>query len=99
MIKVQDILDYSKPHKNMMDGARHTIIFDDNVELSIVGGAKGLYGDFKETFEVAVIDKKDRTFITKFFAPENNDDVIGYMNGDDVEKFVNKVFPKGFQVL
>jgi hypothetical protein len=65
MIKVQDILDYSKPHKNMMEGARHTIIFDDNVELSI----------------------------------ENNDDVIGYMNGDDVEKFVNKVFPKGFQVL
>ena len=50
-------------------------------------------------FEVAIIDKKSGDFITKFFYPEGSDDVIGYMKLEDVEKLVNQVLGKGFQVF
>lgn len=98
MITVQDIKKYSKPHPNQMEGARQTVIFNEAVDVSIVGGARGLYGDFEETFELAVIDKSTKEFVTKFFCPENNDDVIGYMEANELELLVNQIFVKGFQV-
>jgi hypothetical protein len=75
-----------------------TRIHNDEIEFSIVGGRSGLYGDFKDDFEVAVIDKKNGEFVTKFFKPELSDDVIGYMKKEDLEEFVNQIFKKGFQV-
>jgi hypothetical protein len=54
MITIKDIISYSKPHPNMMEGARQTVLKDNDVVLSIVGGARGLYGDFEKDFEVAV---------------------------------------------
>jgi hypothetical protein len=75
-----------------------TRIHNDEIEFSIVGGRSGLYGDFKNDFEVAVIDRKTGEFVTKFFKPELSDDVIGYMKKEDLEEFVNQIFKKGFQV-
>jgi hypothetical protein len=78
-ITIQDIISSSKPHPNG-SGGRHTVLSDGKVRVSIVGGARGLYGDFIEDFEVAVIDEELDSFVTKFFSPNNNDDVIGYMS-------------------
>ena len=96
MITIQNIIEWSKPHP--LDGGKMTRIHNDEIEFSIVGGRSGLYGDFKDDFEVAVIDKKNGEFVTKFFKPELSDDVIGYMKKEDLEEFVNQIFKKGFQV-
>lgn len=96
MITIENIIEWSKPHP--LDGGRMTRIHNDEIEFSIVGGRSGLYGDFKDDFEVAVIDKKNGEFVTRFFKPELSDDVIGYMKKGDLEEFVNQIFKKGFQV-
>ena len=97
MITIKDIIECSKPHP--LDGGKMTRLYNDEIEFSIVGGRSGLYGDFENDFEVAIIDKKSGDFITKFFYPEGSDDVIGYMKLEDVEKLVNQVLGKGFQVF
>jgi len=97
MITAENIIEWSKPHP--LEGGKMTRIYNDEIEFSIVGGRSGLYGDFENDFEVAIIDKKTGDFVTKFFYPEANDDVIGYMKSEDVEKLANQVLVKGFQVL
>jgi len=97
MITIKDIIDGSKPHP--LDGGKMTRLYNDEIEFSIVGGRSGLYGDFENDFEVAIIDKKSGDFVTKFFYPEGSDDVIGYMKSEDVVKLVNQVLGKGFQVI
>ena len=96
MITVENIIEWSKPHP--LDGGKMTRIYNDEIEFSIVGGRSGLYGDFENDFEVAVIDRKNGEFVTRFFKPELSDDVIGYMKKEDLEEFVNQIFKKGFQV-
>ena len=54
-----------------------------NYILSIVGGAMGLYGDFENDFEVALIDKNTNKFVTSFFA-RRGDDVLGYATIDEI---------------
>ena len=89
MITINDIIGYSKEHP--IKSGRQTRLANEQVTISIVGGASGLYGDFEKDFEVAVIDKLTGDFITKFFYPEGNDDVIGYMDGEKLEEFVNQI--------
>ena len=97
MITTENIIEWSKPHP--LDGGKMTRIHNDEIEFSIVGGRSGLYGDFENDFEVAVIDRKNGEFVTRFFKPELSDDVIGYMKKEDLEEFVNQIFKKGFQVV
>jgi hypothetical protein len=97
MITIKDIIDWSKPHP--LDGGKVTRLYNDEIEFSIVGGRSGLYGDFENDFEVAIIDKKSGDFVTRFFYPEGTDDVIGYMKSEDVVKLANQVLGKGFQVI
>ena len=96
MITIKDIIENSKPHG--LPGGKMTRLSNDKYTLSVVGGTSGLYGDFEKDFEVAIIDRKDGEFITKFFYPEGNDDVIGYMSGDKMIELLNGIFSKGFQV-
>jgi hypothetical protein len=98
MITIKDIIELSKPHP-IGNGGRITRIGNNNVEFSIVGGASGLYGNFINDFEMAIFDKENGEFVTKFFYPDATDDVIGYMSGEDLETLVNKVLKdKDFQV-
>lgn len=85
-ITIQEIIDRSVPH--LIDG-RRTTIETDRFVLSIVGGARGLYGDFKEDFEVAIIDKNTKEFVTKMFEPDATDDVMGYIPADRVVEIAN----------
>ena len=98
MITIEDIISYSKPHPNQMEGARQTVLFDEIKILSIVGGSKGLYGDFKEDFELAIMDKSSGDFITKYFVDNATDDVLAYQNKEQVENLANSIFKRGFQV-
>ena len=96
MITVENIIEWSKPHP--LDGGKMTRIYNDEIEFSIVGGRSGLYGDFENDFEVAILDRKTGDFRTRFFKPELSDDVIGYMPKDEVAQFLNQILGKGFQV-
>jgi hypothetical protein len=100
MITVSDIQEWSRPHP-VIEGGRMTNIFSPKYEVSIVGGGKKgrLYGDFKNSFEVAVFSTKSREFVTRFFFPDNSDDVVGYLSSDNLEEFLNSVFRENnFQV-
>jgi len=96
MITVENIIEWSKPHP--LEGGKITRIYNDEIEFSIVGGRSGLYGDFENDFEVAILDRKTGDFRTRFFKPELSDDVIGYMPKDEVAQFLNQILGKGFQV-
>jgi hypothetical protein len=98
MITIQDIIDYSKEHYFFTEG-RITRIGNKNIEFSIVGGARGLYGDFINDFEVAIIDNESGGFVTKFFCYDSLDDVIPWMKKEDLETLVNQLLKKeDFQV-
>lgn len=97
MITVQDIIEKSKEHP--IKSGRQIRLANEQVTISIVGGATGLYGDFEKDFELAIIDNQTGDFVTKMFYPEANDDVIGYMPAEQLESFVNQVLHKNFQVL
>jgi hypothetical protein len=96
MITVENIIEWSKPHP--LDGGKMTRLYNEEIEFSIVGGRSGLYGDFVDDFEVAVLDRKTGDFRTKFFKPELSDDVIGYMPKDDMIQMLNQILKTGFQV-
>jgi hypothetical protein len=94
MITIDDVKKWAKPHpttKFTDRGGKQSRFGNHKVEFSIVGGDLGLYGDFVNTFEVAIFDVQSRDFITRFFYPETSDDVISYMNSDEVENLVNSV--------
>ena len=97
MITIQDIKNWSKPHpldNVIRRGGRISCFGNKEVEFSIVGGGRGLYGDFDKTFEVAIFDKESNNFVTRFFYPEVTDDVIPYMDADKVEELVNSVIKR-----
>ena len=97
MITIDDIKKWAKPHpttKFTGKGGKQTRFGNHKVEFSIVGGDTGLYGDFVDTFEVAIFDVQTRDFITRFFYPNASDDVIGWMKSEEVEKLVNSVIKR-----
>ena len=96
MITVENIIEWAKPHP--LDGGKMTRLYNEEIEFSIVGGRSGLYGDFVDDIEVAVLDRKTGDFRTKFFKPELSDDVIGYMPKDDMIQMLNQILKTGFQV-
>ena len=96
MITIENIIEWSKPHP--LEGGKMTRLYNEEIEFSIVGGRSGLYGDFVDDFEVAVLDRKTGDFRTKFFKPELSDDVIGYMPKDDMIQMLNQILKTGFQV-
>lgn len=51
--------------------------------LSIVGGRQGLYGDFDETFEVALMIKNTNNFVTSYYA-RRGDDVLPYATIEEI---------------
>ncbi len=90
MMTINDIIKNSIPH--VVEGGRITRLSNEKYILSIVGGASGLYGDFKKDFEIAIMDTKNGEFITKLFFPENSDDVVGYLESEKVVEIANSLF-------
>jgi|688.fasta_scaffold607451_2 hypothetical protein len=91
------IISFATEHSPL--GGKRTTFETDNLLISIVGGRPGLYGDFDETFELAIMDNKTRSFVTKDYVPDVNDDVVGYMSIDDLLEVVNPLIENGFRVI
>lgn len=87
----KDIFKGSQEH--MTGEGRQRIIFIGKLTVSIVGGRPGLYGNFFDTFEVAILDTM-RDFVTKEVLPEYKDDVIPYATTEEVVNILNKLEEK-----
>lgn len=83
------IIKHSKPHPiSRMDDREDARMFQKkigNYTLSIVGGSQGLYGDFKNDFEVALIDDDTNEFVTGKFC-KRGDDVLAYADIDEINE-------------
>lgn len=98
MITIDDIISNSQEHYLYgNNGGKVTLFTNNKIMVSIVGGSYGLYGDFEDDFEVAIIDKKSGEFVTSFFLPDQKD-VVEYMKSDELVDLLNKLFHNGFQV-
>jgi len=62
-----------------------------------VGGGSGLYGDFDEYFEVAVLNRKSNEFMTTYVFSVS-DDVVAYLETEELVKTLNEVLGENFQV-
>lgn len=92
MITFEDILKKSEPH--LINGGRRVRYETPNIIISIVGGGGGLYGDFDETFEVALIDKKSGDFISDTLYPEYSDsmgEIMPHITREQMLKVVNEL--------
>lgn len=87
-LTIEHIIKNSKPHHThgWREGSpkQYTEIIGDYL-LSIVGGGIGLYGDFKEDFEVALIDNTTGNFVTGKYS-SRGDDVLGYATIDEINE-------------
>lgn len=97
MITKENIIEWSRPHSESNQGARRTIIGNDLFDFSILGGGRGLYGDFDKDFEVAVINRKTKEFMTTYFFSVN-DDVVAYMELEELITSLNEILGNDFQV-
>ena len=91
MITIKDIIRDSKPHP-LIDGGRQTTYETPTLKISIVGGDRSLYGDFKETFEVAIIEKDSGKFMSGYFYPELSDsygDTMPHLSKEHTLEVVN----------
>ena len=96
MKTIEDIIKDSKPHP-LIDGGRQTTYETPSLKISIVGGDRSLYGDFDETFEVAIIEKNSGKFLSGFFYPEFSDsygDTMPHLNREQTLKVVNELIRK-----
>lgn len=84
METIEDIINNKKPHP--FKGYKWTKVYGPWI-LSIVGGDGSFYGDFNETFEVAIIDSRSRNFVTRLFYG-GTEDVLPYTSRDEVQKII-----------
>jgi hypothetical protein len=92
MITLEKVFEKSKTHPTG-DG-KQTIFETEKHTISIVGGRMGLYGDFVNEFEVAIIDKETKEFVSGKFFPELSDStgqVMAYITKEQMLEVVNKM--------
>ena len=92
MITFKDILKKSEPHPC---GEGKMVRYETpQLIISIVGGRQGLYGDFNESFEMAIIDKKTDDFISDKLYSEYCDgsgQIMPYVTREQMLKVVNEL--------
>ena len=76
-----------KPHPNPYNkgAVQARLRLNENVEVSVVGGGTGLYGDGVETFEIAAFDSSGN-----FIKLANNDDVLGWQSVAEINEIMAK---------
>jgi hypothetical protein len=95
------IIKNSRPHPISRNGgvyenARQYVEQIGEYSLSIVGGCRGLYGDFRNTFEVALIDESTGKFVTgKYSSSTKSDDVLGHATIDEINDLYFNIPRKG----
>jgi hypothetical protein len=94
-ITIDFILQNSRDHSL---GGKKCRIETDKLIISIVGGRSGFYGDFINTFEVAVLDTKSGSFITPMFFNGHYDEVAEYVTKEELLEVLNVLIKKGSQI-
>lgn len=87
-LTIEYIRKNSKPHPMSIlkgDKSRMFREFVGDYILSIVGGGIGLYGDFINDFEVALIDQDSGDFVTSAYS-SRGDQVMGYATIDEINE-------------
>jgi len=87
-LTVEHIIKKSRPHPTAEMRAGDARMYREEIGdyiLSIVGGGQGLYGDFKNTFEVALIDSTTGDFVTGAYT-RRGDDVLGWASIDEINE-------------
>jgi hypothetical protein len=74
-----------KQHPIVPDGVQAIMKLKNGYEISVVGGGRGLYGDGKKTFEIAVFDRQG-----EMIALGDGDQVLGYQTRDEVTDVIQK---------
>ena len=74
-----------KLHPNGMGGILGQMELGNGYKISVVGGGRGLYGDGKKTFEVAVFDRMGEMIMLS-----ENDQVLGWQTVDQVNEVIKK---------
>lgn len=85
-LTAENIRKNSKPHPTARMRAGDARMYREEIGdyiISIVGGAQGLYGDFVNTFEVALIDSTTGDFVTGVYS-QRGDDVLPYASIDEI---------------
>ena len=83
-LTIEHIQKHSTEHPMKLGARRYREVIGDYI-LSIVGGGVGLYGDFVNNFEVALIDQDTGDFVTGAYA-KRDDDVLGYATIDEINE-------------
>jgi hypothetical protein len=73
------------PHPNGMGGKIAQMELGNGYKISVVGGSRGLYGDGKTTFEVAMFDR-----VGDMIKLGNNDQVLGWQTIDEINEIIQK---------
>ena len=84
---IKDVLDSKVEHP--LGGYQSTIQVGE-YSVSVVGGRVGLYGDFINTFELAIFNK-ERDFVTKDLVSSADDDVIGWLDKEELMDIINQI--------
>lgn len=74
-----------KPHPNGMGGKLAQMELGNGYKISVVGGGRGLYGDGKTTFEVAMFDR-----VGDMIKLGNDDQVLGWQTIDEINEIIQK---------
>lgn len=92
MITFEQVLEKSQPHPV---GEGKMVRYETpQLIISIVGGRQGLYGDFNESFEMAIIDKKSNDFISdKLYSEycDSSGQIMPYVTREQMLKVVNEL--------
>lgn len=59
-------------------------------EVSVTGGRERTYGDFVNTFELAIFDK-DGEFVTKNLVKSADSDVVGWLDKEELMDIINQI--------
>ena len=74
-----------RPHPNGMGGKLAQMDLGNGYKISVVGGSRGLYGDGKTTFEVAMFDRMGEMIVLG-----ENDQVLGWQTIDEINEIIKK---------
>lgn len=59
-------------------------------EVSVVGGRQTTYGDFINTFELAIFDQ-NKNFVTKDLVSSATHDVVGWLDKEQLMDIINQI--------
>ena len=59
-------------------------------EVSVIGGRERTYGDFVNTFELAIFDK-DGEFVTKNLVKSADSDIVGWLDKEELMDIINQI--------